>query len=41
MTVQELIDALMKVEDKSKSVIYCTLDDIEVVEEGTTLVEIY
>ena len=41
MTVQELIDELNKIEDKSKSVIYCTLDDIETVEEGTTLVEIY
>ena len=41
MSVQELIDALNKVDDKSKSVIYCTLDDIETVEEGTTLVEIY
>lgn len=41
MTVQELIDELNKIEDKSKNVIYCTLDDIETVEEGTTLVEIY
>ena len=41
MTVQELIDELNKIEKKKKSVIYCTLDDIETVEEGTTLVEIY
>lgn len=41
MTVQELIDALNKIEDKSKDVIYCTLDDIETVEDGTTLVVIY
>lgn len=41
MTVQELIDKLNKIKDKSKNVIYYTLDDIETVEEGTTLVEIY
>ena len=41
MTVQELINELNKVKDKLKNVIYCTLDDIETVEEGTTLVEIY
>ena len=41
MTVQELMDALNKVEDKSKSVIYCTLDDIETVEEHTKLIVIY
>lgn len=41
MTVQELIDALNKIKDKSKDVIYCTLDDIETVEDGTTLVVIY
>lgn len=41
MTVQELIDSLNKIEDKSKDVIYCTLDDIETVEDGTTLVVIY
>ena len=41
MTVQELIDELNKVKDKSKDVIYCTLDDIETVEDRTNLVVIY
>ena len=41
MTVQELIDELNKVKDKSKDVIYCTLDDIETVEDRTKFVIIY
>lgn len=30
MTVQKLINILNKIKDKSKNVIFCTLDDIEV-----------
>lgn len=41
MTVQELTDKLNKVKDKSKNVIFCTLDDIEVVEECSKCVMIY
>lgn len=41
MTVQKLINILNKIKDKSKNVIFCTLDDIEVVEEHSKHVLIY
>ena len=41
MIVQKLIDELNKVKDKSVDVIYCTLDDIETVEDRTKIVVIY
>ena len=42
MTVQELIDELNKVEDKSKSIFYWISDDnIEEVEESSEYVIIY
>ena len=41
MTVQKLINILNKIKDKSKNVIFCTLDDIEVVEESSKCVMIY
>ena len=45
MTVQELIDELMKVEDKSKEVVYWIhgyyhgVDKVEEDEEGTVLMQ--
>ena len=41
MTVQELIDALNKVKDKSKPILFDYIIDIEGIEEGVCCVEIY
>ena len=41
MTVQELIDELNKVEDKSKLVVFDYIIDIKGLEEGAFCVDIY
>lgn len=41
MTVQELIDELNKIEDKSKLVVFDYIIDIKGVEEGACCVDIY
>lgn len=41
MTVQELIDELNKVEDKSKLVVFDYIIDIKGIEEGACCVDIY
>ena len=41
MTVQELIDALNKIEDKSKIVRFDLMVEIEGLEESTYFIDIY